>query len=102
MSEIDLSKISIWLKGASADDLIDLLERANRAWEIKKNEGRTLTVEVVCDGIRVATFPEGQQAEALEYLLAHREEIWGSEIQIRDRRVRNSELQEELADRWWT
>ena len=101
MSEIDLSNISAWLKEASADDLIDLLERANRAFEAKKNEERTITVEVVWNDIRVASFPAGEQVKALEYLLANRDKIPNSEIKIRDRRVRNSELQQELEDRWW-
>ena len=99
--EMDAATVRAWLMTASVEELIDVKGAWDIAYLVKQNEDRVRTVEVEWDGIRVATFPEGQEIQALEYLLSHKDKLAKSEIHIRHRQVRKSELEAELADRWW-
>lgn len=99
--KIDHSAVTAWLRGATTFELIDVLEMARSLYDKKQNEDRVTTVEVIVDDMRVARFTAGEQVKALEYLIRHKDEIKGSEIQLRNSRVVKSELEAELKERWW-
>ncbi|MDZ5773275.1 hypothetical protein U4I94_02390 [Stenotrophomonas maltophilia] len=99
--KIDHSAVTAWLRGATTFELIDVLETARSMYDKKQNEDRVTTVEVIVDDIRIASFNAGEQIKALEYLISHKDEIEGSEIQLRNRRVVKSEMEAELRERWW-
>lgn len=89
-----------WLAGLDNDDLIDAETLVCEARRRKNDEGRVSLLRVAADGINVAHFPDHDMIGALNYLLTHEKEGIG-EVRIEKVRIRESEVEEHLANRWW-
>lgn len=89
-----------WLGGLSGLELIEAETEVTRARERKRDEGRVTLLRVSADGINVGYFPSDDMVGALNYLLTHEEEGLG-EVRIERVRIRESEVEEHLANRWW-
>lgn len=80
-------------------DLIDLKEEINEAIERKHNEDRVTLLVVHDSSMTYAHFPAGDYTSALEYSLKHAHNFCGKFV-IEPTKVRASEAEEKLADRW--
>lgn len=100
VEEISIQALKKWLASLDTLDLIDLETLVLEARERKKNEGRVLMLRVAADGINVGFFMGGEVKGALEYLLAHADDI-DSEIRTDFILVPESEVAEKIAWRLW-
>lgn len=97
MSHFELKK---WLSTLDACDLIDAETAVREARERKNNEGRVLMHRVAADGINIGFFMGDDVKGAIQYLLAHADNIDGA-IRTDFIHVPQSEVAEKLAWRWW-
>lgn len=89
-----------WLGGLCASDLSDAEDEVQKALKRKIDEGRVTLLRVAADGINVAYFAKEDMGCALHYLIHHQKEGFG-EVRIERVRIRESEVNEHLATRWW-
>ena len=100
-SELTLQDFRKWLGSLSGLELIEAEAEVTRARERKRDEGRVTLLRVSADGINVGYFPSDDMVGALNYLLTNEKEGLG-EVRIEHVRIRESEVEEHLANRWWT
>lgn len=98
--ELTLFDFRKWLGSLSGLELIDAESEVKRAMERKRDEGRVTLLRVSADGINVGYFRADDMVGALNYLLTHEKEGLG-EVRIERVRIRESEVEEHLANRWW-
>ena len=98
--ELTLFDFREWLGSLSGLELIEAEAEVTRARERKRDEGRITLLRVAADGINVGYFRGDDMVGALNYLLTHEKEGLG-EVRIERVRIRESEVEEHLANRWW-
>lgn len=98
--EITFCDFRKWLLRRSIQELIEADAEVAKAMERKRDEGRVNLLRVSADGINVGYFRGEDMVGALNYLLAHEKEGLG-EVRIERVRIRESEVEEHLANRWW-
>lgn len=98
--ELTLFDFRKWLGSLSGLELIEAEAEVTKARERKRDEGRVTLLRVAADGINVGYFPSDDMVGALSYLLTHEKEGLG-EVRIERVRIRESEVEEHLANRWW-
>jgi len=98
--ELTLFDFRKWLGSLSGLELIEAEAEVTRARERKRDEGRVTLLRVSADGINVGYFSSDDMVGALNYLLTHEEQGLG-EVRIERVRIRESEVEEHLANRWW-
>lgn len=103
MSKVEptLQDFRAWLGGLSGLDLIDVETEVRMARERKADEGRVTLLRVSYDGVIRGYFPSDDMVGALTYLLMYVEEDGIGEVGIDRVRIRESEVEEHLANRWW-
>ncbi len=100
VEEITFQDLRKWLSGLCASDLSEVEDEVGKAMKRKLDEGRVSLLRVTADGIIVAYFKSEDMAGALNYLLAHEDKGLG-EVRIERAKIRQSEVDEHLANRWW-
>lgn len=99
--ELTLFDFRKWLGSLSGLELIEAEAEVTRARERKRDEGRVTLLRVSYDGVIRGYFPSDDMAGALTYLLTYVEEDGIGEVRIESVRIRESEVEEHLANRWW-
>lgn len=97
--ELTLFDFRKWLGSLSGLELIDAESEVKRAMERKRDEGRVTLLRVAADGVNVGYFRGDDMVGALNYLLTNEKEGLG-EVRIEGVRIRESEVEEHLANRW--
>lgn len=98
--EITFADLRKWLSGLCASDLSEVEDEVGKALKRKMDEGRVRLLRVSSNGIVVAYFNSDDMVGALNYLLAHEDKGLG-EVRIELAKIRSSEVDEHLANRWW-
>ena len=99
MSEL-LDAVKRFVDSADRFDLSDAAEIIASARKRKEDEHRTRLLRVEADGLVVAHFSLDDVVSALSYLLENAADV-GTEVSIREVRIPDSEVAENLATRWW-
>lgn len=99
---IELGDVLKWLKTAEHSDILDVMERAEKAHKAKRDEGRVRLLQVAGSGLIVGHFREGRHTEALAYLQRNVAKLGpGDRVEIHPIRVIMSEVEQRLSGRWW-
>ena len=84
------------------EELWDIKEAVDNAIEKKKNEDRTVLLQVRDSMMSYHHFREDEMEKAVAYLAKHVNEWNGDSIQIARVKIRNSEVEEKLNDDWFS
>lgn len=98
--EITFCDFRKWLLRRSIQELIEADAEVAKAMERKRDEGRVTLLRVSAGGINVGYFSSDDMVGALNYLLTHEDKGLG-EVRIERVRIRDSEVEEHLSNRWW-
>ena len=100
VQEITFSDSRKWLGGLCASDLCEVEDEVGKDLKRKMDEWRVRLLRVSSNGIIVAYFKSDDMVGAINYLLAN-EDKGLDEVRIERVKIRQSEVDEHFASRWW-